>query len=95
MVRTFLKVHTRPRLAYPLGVEVTESSTNKQHIIRPGAPFQEGVGDLVVDVLMMEVVLVRDLHIVVQILQPTCMRVRRGRQEGAAGGAPQIGRGSG
>jgi hypothetical protein len=27
MVRTFLKVHTRPRLAY--GVEVTESNTNK------------------------------------------------------------------
>jgi hypothetical protein len=33
MVRTFLKVHTRPRLAYPLRCRFTESSTNKQHII--------------------------------------------------------------
>ena len=59
MVRTFLKVHTRPRLAYPLRsqnnkrriiIEVTESSTNKQHHlslaveqIHPciSAPFRE------------------------------------------------------
>ena len=44
MVREFLEVHTRPRLAYALrcvcfyycstyGVEVTESSTNKQHLL--------------------------------------------------------------
>jgi hypothetical protein len=34
MVRTFLKLHTRPRLVYALMhycAEVTESSTNKQH----------------------------------------------------------------
>jgi hypothetical protein len=32
MVRTFLKVHARPKLAYPLRCRGTESSTNKQHI---------------------------------------------------------------
>jgi hypothetical protein len=31
-VRTFLKVHARPRLANPLRCRGTESSTNKQHI---------------------------------------------------------------
>jgi hypothetical protein len=37
MVRTFLKVHTRLGLACALqcGEEVTESSTNKQHISSP------------------------------------------------------------
>ena len=33
MVRTFLKVHTRPRLTYARRAEVTESSTNKQHYL--------------------------------------------------------------
>jgi hypothetical protein len=46
MVRTFLKVHTRPRLAYThCGVEVTESSTNKSSLyVRCSGEYLEKVG---------------------------------------------------
>jgi hypothetical protein len=36
----------------------------------PGALLQEGVGDLVVNVLLLEHVLVRELYVPVEILQP-------------------------
>jgi hypothetical protein len=36
----------------------------------PGALLQEGVGDLVVNVLLLEHVLVRELHMAIDVLQP-------------------------
>ncbi len=39
MVRTFLKVHTRPSWRMHCGAEVTESSTNKQHHLSMGSKY--------------------------------------------------------